>query len=60
MDEAEESTKNHKGSSIKSISIVAIPSKDTSEMFFITPIYFSLADCHFCLDMLQYDFALIV
>ena len=60
MDEAEESTKNHKGTSIKSISIVAILSLDTSEMFFNTPIYFSLADCIVCLEMLQYDFALIV
>ena len=31
MDEAEESTKNHKGLSIINISIVAIPSIDTSK-----------------------------
>ena len=42
MDEAEESTKNHKGSSIVNISIVAIPSIDTSERIF-NPVYFLLA-----------------
>ena len=60
MDEAEESTKNHKGSSIINISIVAIPSIDTSEMFFNSPIYFSLTDFIVCLEMLQYDLELIV
>ena len=33
MDEAEESTKNHKGSSIINISIVAIPSIDKGTFY---------------------------
>ena len=50
MDEAEESTKNHKGSSIINISIVAIPSIGTSERFF-NPFAFCWLPFIFCLEM---------